>query len=270
MTAVAGIRPASSAVSQWWVLTGRLIVPMLRNGEIVVALAASAAVTASFYATLHQLLAGPDLQQSSYGQYLMPLIALQAMSFASVSTAFRASTDSVQGLNRRFRAMPIALLSPLAARLSAGLCRNAAGLVVALACGYVIGFRFYRGPLETVGFCLLALSAGAALAFLADAVGTSSLNPAAAAQWLLLPQLIFGLASVGLQPVQRFPEWIRPIVRDQPVSQLIYALQALAGDKIPIPNAPTWSVTGPALVWVVGGIVALLPLAVYLYRRMVT
>ena len=257
-------------MSQWWVLTGRLIVPMLRNGEIVVALAASAAVTASFYATLHQLLAGPDLQQSSYGQYLMPLIALQAMSFASVSTAFRASTDSVQGLNRRFRAMPIALLSPLAARLSAGLCRNAAGLVVALACGYVIGFRFYRGPLETVGFCLLALSAVAALAFLADAVGTSSLNPAAATQWLLLPQLIFGLASVGLQPVQRFPEWIRPIVRDQPVSQLIYALQALAGDKIPIPNAPTWSVTGPALVWVVGGIVALLPLAVYLYRRMVT
>ena len=268
MTAVAGIRPTSSTVSQWSVLTARLIVPMLRNGEIFVAIAASAAVTVSFYATLHQLLA-PDLHESSYGQYLMPLIALQAMSFASVSTAFRASTDSVGGLNRRFRAMPIALLNPLVARLSAGLCRNAVGLVVALVCGYAVGFRFYRGPLETAGFCLLVLSAGAALTFLADAVGTSSLNPVAAAQWLLLPQLILGLASVGLQPVQRFPEWIRPIVRDQPVSQLVYALQALAGDRLPDVSAPTWSVTGPAVVWVAGGIVALLPLAVHLYRRMV-
>ena len=258
-----------SAVSQWWVLTVRLIVPMLRNGEIFVALAASAAVTASFYATLHQLLAGPDLQQSSYGQYLMPLIALQAMSFASVSTAFRASIDSVQGINRRFRAMPIVLLNPLAARLSAGLGRNAAGLAVALVCGHVIGFRFYRGPLETIGFCVLVLSAGAALTFLADAVGTSSLNPPAAAQWLLLPQLIFGLASVGLQPIQRFPEWLQPVVRDQPVSQLVYALHALAGDRIPIPYEPTWSVTGPGLAWVGGGIIALLPLAVHLYRRMV-
>jgi ABC-2 type transport system permease protein len=269
VTAVAGIRPVSSTVSQWSVLTGRLISPMLRNGEIFVALAASAAVTVSFYGMLHQLLAGPDLHESNYGQYLTPLIALQAMSFASVSTAFRASTDSVGGLNRRFRAMPIALLNPLVARLSARLCRNAVGLVVALVCGYVIGFRFYRGPLETIGFCLLVLAAGAALAFLADAVGTSSLNPAAAAQWLLLPQLILGLASVGLQPVQRFPEWIQPIVRDQPISQLVYALQALAGDRLPDVSAPTWSVTGPALVWVAGGMVALLPLAVHLYRRMI-
>ena len=63
-------------------------------------------------------------------------------------------------------AMPIVLLNPLAARPSAGLGRNAAGLAVALVCGHVIGFRFYRGPLETIGFCVLVLSAGAALAFL--------------------------------------------------------------------------------------------------------
>ena len=269
VTALTATRPASSTVMQGWVLTVRLIVPMLRNGEIFVAIAASAAVTVSFYTTLHKVLAGPDLQASSYGQYLMPLIVLQAMSFASVSTAFRAATDSVTGINGRLHALPIAFLSPLAARLSASMCRSAVGLAIALACGYLIGFRFYRGPLESAGFCLVVLFTAFALALFADVIGTSSLNPGAAAQWLFLPQLVFGLLSVGLQPADRYPVWIQPLVRNQPVSQLVYALQALAGDSIAHARAATWAEIGPALVWVVAGIVATLPLAIYVYRRRV-
>jgi ABC-2 type transport system permease protein len=49
-------------------------------------------------------------------------------------------------------------------------------------------------------------------------------------QWLLLPQMILGLLSVGVQPAELFPQWIQPIVRNQPTSQWVYALRALAGD----------------------------------------
>ena len=158
----------------------------------------------------------------------------------------------MQGLNRRLGALPIAPLTPLVARISASLYRCAIGLAVALICGYVIGFRFHRGPLYITAFCLLVLLTGVALAFLGDVIGTNSRNPAATTQWLLLPQLIFGYLSVGLQPLHRFPEWIQPMVRDQPVSQLVYALQALAGDTAPGAVSVTWSVVGPALAWVVG------------------
>ena len=48
------------------------------------------------------------------------------------------------------------------------------GLAVALACGYVIGFRFYRGPWYAVVFCLLTLLVGVALALLGDTLGTRS------------------------------------------------------------------------------------------------
>jgi len=260
-------RPPVSTVQQWWVLTTRLIVPTLRSGEVAVAIAASAAVTASFYIPLHRLMDGPDLGKSSYAQYLMPLIALQAISFASISTAFRAATDSVQGINRRFRAMPVAPLTPLAARISASVYRSSIGLAVALACGYVIGFRFHRAALYTAAFCLLVLLTGMALAFLGDVIGTSSRNPAATTQWLLLPQLIFGLLSVGIQPVQRFPEWIQPVVRNQPISQIVYALQALAGDSAPGTAAVTWSAVAPALAWVAAVAALTLPWAVVVYRR---
>ena len=100
-----------------------------------------------------------------------------------------------------------------------------------------------------------------------DAVGTNSRNPAATAQWLLLPQLIFGFLSVGIQPVHRFPEWIQPIVRNQPISQIVYAMQALAGDSAPGTAPVTWSVVGPALAWVVGMIALTLPWAIAVYRR---
>lgn len=267
MTALTAVQPVPSALQQWWVLTARTVAPTLRNGEVAVSVAVSVAATASLYIPLNRLMDGPDLQMSSYAQYLFPLIVLQAISFASISTAFRAATDSVQGINRRFQALPIPSLTPLAARISASVYRCAIGLGVALACGHVIGFRFYRGPLDIAAFCLLALLTGLALAFMGDAIGTNSRNPAATAQWLLLPQLIFGFLSVGIQPVHRFPEWIRPLVRDQPISQIVFALQALAGDSAPGTAPVTWSVVGPALAWVVGVIVLTLPWAITVYRR---
>ena len=164
MTALTAARPVPSTAQQWWVLTTRLIAPTLRNGEVAVGIAVSVAATASFYIPLNRLMDGPDLQMSSYAQYLLPLIMLQAIAFASISTAFRAATDSVQGINRRFQALPIASLTPLAARISASVYRCAIGLAVALACGYVIGFRFHRGPFYIAAFCLLVLLTGLALA----------------------------------------------------------------------------------------------------------
>jgi ABC-2 type transport system permease protein len=267
VTVLTATRPTPSTVQQWWVLTRRMIAPTLRNGELAVGVAASAAVTACFYIPLNRLMSGPDLPMSSYAQYLMPLIALQAIAFASVSTAFRAATDAVQGLNRRLQALPIMSLTPVAARISASFYRCVIGLAVALACGHVIGFRFHREPLEIAAFCLLVLLAGVALTFLGDVIGTNSRNPAATTQWLLLPQLIFGYLSVGLQPLHRVPEWIQPVVRDQPVSQLVYALQALAGDSGQWAVPVTWSVIGPAVAWAIGIIVVTLPWAIVVYRR---
>jgi ABC-2 type transport system permease protein len=252
-------RPTVSTVQQWWVLTVRGIVPTLRNGELLTQVAASIMFTVGFYIPLKQFMGAFIQGMSSYAQYLMPLIALQAIAFASVSAAFRSATDSVQGINRRFRTMPIGPLTPLASRMSASMYRCSVALAVSLVCGHVIGFRFYSGPAHTLGFCLLALMIGATLAFLGDLIGTVSENPEATAHLMLLPQLIFGLLSVGVQPAERFPDWIEPFVRDQPISQFVYALRALAGDSTPAAGAVTWSVTGPAVVWVMVLIAVLIP-----------
>lgn len=267
MTGIAAVSASPSGWRQWWVLTMRLVAPSLRNGEVAVGVAVTVAVTASLYIPLNRFMAGPDLPTSSYGQFLLPLIVLQAISFASISTAFRAATDSVQGVNRRLQSLPIPLLTPMAARITAALYRCATGLAVALVCGHLIGFRFHRGPLCAAGFCILALGTGLALALLGDTLGTKSRDPAATAQWLLLPQLIFGFLSVGIQPLQRFPEWIQPVVRNQPISRIVDALRALAGDSGSGVPPVTGSVIAIAAAWIVAVVVLTLPLAVAVYRR---
>jgi ABC-2 type transport system permease protein len=254
------VRPATSGVQQWWVLTVRMITPTLRNGEVLTLLAASVMFTVGFYLPLKQFMGAFTQGISSYAQYLMPLIALNAIAFAALSAAFRSATDAVQGINRRFKAMPINRLIPLGSRMSASMYRCGMALAVSLVCGHVIGFRFYGSVASTIGFCLLVLFIGAMLSLLGDLIGAATENPEATMPLMLLPIIVFGQVSVGLQPVERFPEWIQAFVRNQPISQFVYALRALAGDSTPAAGAVTWSVVGPAVAWVVGLIVVLLPL----------
>lgn len=267
MTDIAAARPTVSTLQQCWVLTARVIRPTLRNGELATQVAAPVLFTVDFYLPLKRIMGAFAQGASSYGQYLMPLIALVAVGFAGMSAAFRSATDSVQGIDRRFKAMPIAALTPLASRMSASVYRCCVALAVSLACGYVIGFRFYGGVAHTVGFCVLVLVVGAAMALLGDLIGVATKNPEATAPLMLPPLFVLGLLSVGLQPVERFPAWIRAFVRDQWTSQFIYALRALAGDSTPAAGALTWPVMIPTLIWLAGFIVVLVPLHLLVSSR---
>jgi ABC-2 type transport system permease protein len=136
-------------------------------------------------------------------------------------------------------------------------------LAVSLVCGHVIGFRFYGGVAHTLGFCLLMLLIGVALSLLGDLIGAANKNPEATMPILLVPQLVLGWLSVGLQPVERFPQWIQPFVRDQPISQFVCALRALAGDSTPAAGDVTRPVIGPSIIWVA----ALIAIFIALHAR---
>jgi ABC-2 type transport system permease protein len=264
--ALVAARPQLSTVGQWWVLTTRLITPSLRNGEVLTTIVAVVVFAAGWYIPLNHMLSATT-GMSSYAQFLMPLIALQGISFAAITGALRAATDSVKGINRRFDSMPIATLTPLVARMSAGVYRCAVGTAAALITGHVIGFRFYAGLEKAVGFCLLLILIGMVLSFMSDLLGSYSKNPAATTQWLMLPQLIFGLLSVGIQPAENFPHWIQPVVRNQPISQFIYAMRALCGDSTSAAGQVTWSMLGPTVAWLIGVTVVMVPSALILLLR---
>ncbi|KJX74685.1 ABC transporter permease [Mycobacterium lepromatosis] len=267
-------KPRRSTLRQWWALTTRYYMDMrLLVFEKIIQIGAPVVFTVGLYLPFaipwNHFVGGPSSGiASNLGQYVTPLIVLQSIAFAAIGSSFRAATDSLRGISRRFRTMPIAPVTPVFARVTDAVQRCCWGMGVALICGHVIGFQFHRGPLYIVGFCALALAIGTVLSFAADLLGTAIRNPDAMLPLLTLPILIFGLLSVGLMPVKLFPRWIHPFVLNQPVSQFVVALRALAGEttKTVIPVA--WSVMAPTLAWLFSFLVVLVPTClVILFRR---
>lgn len=255
------VRATPVAVQQWWALSGRLVVPAVRSGEVLTSVIAPAVFTAGFYIPLNIVMSFAGTGYSSYAQFMMPLVILQASAFTAISAAMRAATDAVSGLDRRFHTMPIGPLVPVAARMSGSFLRLCIALAAALVCGHVIGFRFRLDAAHTLGFVAFALCIGMAFTLAADVVGTASRSPESITQILGLPPLILGLLSTGLAPASQFPEWIQPFVRNQPVSQFAAVLRALAGDNGGGAPVLTLGLIAPALLWIAAIALLCLPLA---------
>ncbi|WP_433762150.1 ABC transporter permease [Nocardia sp. CA-135398] len=241
-----------ATAAQWWALTSRLVRPSWRNGELITALLAPTVFTVGFYVPLNLVMTVYGHGLSSYAQFLMPMIVMQAIAFCAITAAFRSATDAKDGLNIRFGSMPMGSPVPLAARVTAGLYRAAVSLAAALVSGYVIGFRFYGSWWDTIGFIGFAMLIALALCLGADLLGSLTKSPEATTQALILPQLILGMVSTGFAPAHQFPHWIQGFARNQPVSQFVYGLRALAGDSTGNAGEVGWSIFGPALAWTLG------------------
>lgn len=249
-------RSATGALGQWWVLARRLIRPSWRTGEILTAILAPVAFTVGFYVPLNLVMTVYGHGLSSYAQFLMPMIVMQAVSFCAIAAAFRSATDARDGIDIRFATLPMPRWVPLAARITAAAQRSVIAIAAALVCGTLIGFRFYGSWWHTLGFLAFSLLIAIALCCGADLIGSVSSSPEATTQVLVLPQLILGMVSTGFAPADQFPGWIQGYARNQPVSQFVDGLRALAGDSTGNAGTVELATLGPGLAWACGLLIA--------------
>ncbi|MFD3506901.1 ABC transporter permease [Nocardia sp. NPDC058666] len=256
-------RSRTAALTQWWVLALRLIRPAWRTGEILTAVLAPVVFTIGFYVPLNLVMTVYGHGLSSYAQFLMPMIVMQAVAFCAIAAAFRSATDAREGLDVRFATLPMPRWVPFAARITVAAHRALIAIAAALVCGAVIGFRFYGSWWHTAGFLAFALLIAIALCCGADLLGSLSSSPEATTQILVLPQLIFGMVSTGFAPASQFPSWLQLFVRNQPVSQFVGGLRALAGDSTGNAGAVDIATLGPGLAWAIGILIVCAALAAH-------
>ncbi|OZG28019.1 ABC transporter [Williamsia sp. 1138] len=235
---------------QWLALTNRSLRGMAREGQFFLCIVSPVLLTVCFYIPLRTIM--NNYPGMNYAQFLMPVICLQSVGFVATSAAMRAATDGSLGLTNRLRSMPVNPLVPPLARLGANMVLLVISLTWALISGLVIGWRPDSGPLNFAGFIAVALLIGVILAFGADIIGALSHNPQATSQALALPQLILGMLSTGFVPEERFPEWIRPFARNQPISQFTDLMRGFDNG-----NA-TLQVAFPSICWAIGIVLAAL------------
>jgi ABC-2 type transport system permease protein len=243
-----------SGFAQWRALTGRIVRTMATKGELIVAVIAPLMFTVGFYLPLRYVM---QFRGIDYAQFVMPIIVLQTMSFTMMSNAQLAAFESMTGLNTRLQTMPIGAMVPITSRLSAGLVRSVTSLAAAIAFGYVIGFRFVAGFGQAALFCVFSLAVGTVLAIGADGLGSLTKSPESLSQALTLPTLIFGMLSCGFVPELGFPHWIRPFVRNQPISQFSFAMRDMAAGGV------SWHVLWVPLVWLAGLALGFVPFGIW-------
>jgi ABC transporter DrrB family efflux protein len=197
----------------------------------------------------------------SYVDYLIPGIFVQTVAFGAIATAIGLAEDLQKGIIERFRALPMARSAVLAGRTVADLVRNVVVALLITGVGYAVGFRVQTGVLPFIAGLALILFFAYALSWGFAFIGLSAPN-SETAQVMAFP-LLFPLtfASSAFVQVNTMPHWLQGFAGHQPFTIVINATRAL------MLGGPTATLVWQSLVWSIGIIVVLAPLAVRRYRR---
>ncbi len=206
-----------------------------------------------------------EIPGTTYVNYLIAGVYVQTVMFGAVSTSVGLAEDLHQGLIERFRALPMARSAVLAGRTTADAVRNVGVLLLITAVGYAVGFRVQTTFFSFVAGLLLVLFFAYALSWGFAIIGLSASN-SETAQLAAFPVLFpFTFASSAFVRVTSMPGWLQAFAKHQPVSLVIDASRQLMLGG----HSDYWSTTDIwlALLWSVGLLVVLAPLAVWRYRR---
>ncbi|OBJ00979.1 ABC transporter [Mycobacterium alsense] len=209
-----------------------------------------------------------DTGGMSYPQYVLPVVIVQVILLGALTTVDRAARDERGDFGERLRTLPISLVTPMMARMLYCLFRGTLALLAAVAVGYAFGFRLFGGFGYAVGFAVLTLTLTLALSLAADAAGVLSessqgriARSGGLTQLLLVPQMLLVMLSTGMAPVDSFPDWLHPFVRNQPISQVTETLRGFAGGHVVVSNLAT------SLAWCLALLVVFGAIAVRVQRR---
>jgi ABC-2 type transport system permease protein len=217
-----------------------------------------------------------NLNGIPYVLFLMPGIFVQNAIFGSTTTAIGLAEDMKKGLIDRFRSLPMARSAVLVGRTTSDLGKNLVLVLLVIAVGYMVGFKFENGFLGAIGVVLLVLAVGFVFSWVSATVGLwiKEVEGVQAAMFTGIFPIVF--VSSALVPVAGMVWWIQPVARHNPVTYWANLARVLAlGDQaIPIDPATGLPATSLehllvlSIVWIAAILAVFVPLSIRLYRRL--
>jgi ABC transporter DrrB family efflux protein len=240
-------------------MAGRNLRRMRRTPELL----AFSAVQPIMFVLLFRYVFGGAIKVPgvSYVDYLMPGIFVQVVLFGGAATAVGLAEDLRGGVIDRFRTLPMARSAVLAGRTLADLVRNICVVVLMIAVGMLVGFRFHGTVAQNVGGLLLVLFFGYAFSWVFAAVGLAVKDPETAQIAGFIPLFPLVFASSAFVPIFSMPGWLQAFANHQPVSVTVNTTRSLVSGY---GSHGQWWV---ALVWALGILTLCFAVAVHLYNR---
>jgi ABC-2 type transport system permease protein len=168
----------------------------------------------------------------------VPLVALLAAMSGSAAGIVGFIAERADGFLARLWVLPVHRGAGLLARLVAEIIRLLGTTLVILGTGVLLGFRFHQG--FAAALLWLAVPVIFGVAFWAVTTMAALYWPKAVlVEVIQLIGLIGTFFCTGLVPVEKYPDWVQPFVRYQPMSAAADAMRGL-------------SVGGPVLMPILG------------------
>jgi ABC transporter DrrB family efflux protein len=205
-----------------------------------------------------------DTPGFDYVDFLIPGIIVQSMAFGGFVTALGLAEDLKKGLIDRFRSLPIWGPSVVTGRILADVGTNVIQLVVMLAVGIAVGFRFSSSPPEVIAGLLLMLLIGYAFSWVFAFLGLVASSPEASNAYGFTILFPLTFVSSAFVPVDSMPDWLQPLAEHNPFTVMVDAARAL------FLGTPAGNSVWGAVAWCAGIIAVFAPLAAWRYRRVVS
>jgi oleandomycin transport system permease protein len=192
---------------------------------------------------------------------LLPGVMVQSVVFSTLGTGVGLNDDFAKGVFDRFRSLPIARISPLVGAVLGDTVRYLTSIVILLASGLVLGYRFHNGLAYGILGCLLVLAFALSLCWVWVWLGLT-LKTAQGVQgigFLAMFPLTFG-SPIFVDPAT-MPHFLQSFMKVNPVKYLVDATRGLmGGGEIQKPLLIT-------LAFMVALVAIFAPLAIRAYRR---
>lgn len=195
-----------------------------------------------------------------YLQYLLPGVLVITALQGAQQTSLGLAADFTEGVNDRFRSLPMSQSAVITGRTVADAVRNVAGMVLVALVGMLMGFRFasFGGAVVAIA---LATGIGYGFSWLGAAIAAKVRQPDMVGMLSMFWLFPLMLASTAFAPVESMPGWLQSFVKYQPISAASDAVRGLAN------GTPVGDDIMLTLVWIVVLLVVFAPLSVRLYRK---
>ena len=173
----------------------------------------------------------------------VPLIAMVGAMSGSMVGGIGLMRERTDGLLSRLWVLPVHRASGLLSRLAADAVRIVGTTAVTMCAGLVLGFRFRQGILASVAWLLIPATFGVAFTMVVITIALYAANTI----MVEATEVVWGLLmffSSGFVPVDQYPRWLQPVVRNQPMSDAIEVMRGLSvGGPVLAPMLATllWS-----------------------------
>ena len=203
-----------------------------------------------------------------YVDYLIPGFITTGVLFMGIGASVAMAEDLEHGFIDRLRSLPMPRSAVLTARALADTAILTWSLGVAVAIGFLVGFRLHGGALDGLAAFGLVILFGYVFEWVFVALGLFA-GSAQAAQGFGL--LVFPLTflSSAYVPVDTLPAPLRAFAEHQPITPMVDSVRALAlgpGAEALLGHPASYFIVR-ALAWSAAILLVAAPVAVARYRR---